>query len=117
MCWRVSKTFTAERFSIIKAKLLSQTNVLFLCLGKLRKLSILKVDQNKLIQLTDSIGDCESLTELVLTENQLQVSMVLTAQMASSEKACWEVLIHLDCKATHHPYLLRSMLSLNAYYF
>ncbi|NWZ69613.1 LRRC1 protein, partial [Acrocephalus arundinaceus] len=40
--------------------------------GKLRRLSILKVDQNKLIQLTDSIGDCESLTELVLTENQLQ---------------------------------------------
>lgn len=46
----------------------------------------MKVDQNKLIQLTDSIGDCESLTELVLTENQLQVSMVLTSQMSGGNK-------------------------------
>lgn len=48
----------------------------------------MKVDQNKLIQLTDSIGDCESLTELVLTENQLQVSMVMAAQMAGGNKTC-----------------------------
>lgn len=58
------------------------------CPGKLRRLSILKVDQNKLIQLTDSIGDCESLTELVLTENQLQVGMAMAAQMACGNKTC-----------------------------
>lgn len=43
--------------------------------GKLRKLSILKVDQNQLAYLPESIGNCESLTELVLTENQLQVCL------------------------------------------
>lgn len=48
----------------------------------------MKVDQNKLIQLTDSIGDCESLTELVLTENQLQVGMARAAQMAGGNKTC-----------------------------
>lgn len=36
----------------------------------------MKVDQNRLTQLTEAIGDCDSLTELVLTENQLLVSMV-----------------------------------------
>lgn len=45
--------------------------------GKLRKLSILKADQNRLAYLPESIGNCESLTELVLTENQLQVGMQL----------------------------------------
>ncbi|KAG9344206.1 hypothetical protein JZ751_010875, partial [Albula glossodonta] len=40
---------------------------------KLKRLSILKVDQNRLVQLPESIGNCESLTELVLTENQLQI--------------------------------------------
>lgn len=45
--------------------------------GKLRKLSILKVDQNRLTYLPEGIGNCESLTELVLTENQLQVGMQL----------------------------------------
>lgn len=44
-----------------------------LCLGCLKQLSILKVDQNRLTHLTDSIGECENLTELVLTENLLQV--------------------------------------------
>lgn len=44
--------------------------------GKLKKLSILKVDQNRLTQLPETIGDCESLTELVLTENRLLVSVV-----------------------------------------
>lgn len=43
--------------------------------GKLKKLSILKVDQNRLTQLPEAVGDCESLTELVLTENQLLVSV------------------------------------------
>ncbi|MED6263315.1 hypothetical protein CHARACLAT_003431, partial [Characodon lateralis] len=38
----------------------------------LKQLSILKVDQNRLTQLTDSLGECENLTELVLTENLLQ---------------------------------------------
>lgn len=42
--------------------------------GKLKKLSILKVDQNRLSQLPEAIGDCENLTELVLTENRLLVS-------------------------------------------
>lgn len=42
-------------------------------LGCLKQLSILKVDQNRLTHLTDSIGECENLTELVLTENLLQV--------------------------------------------
>lgn len=44
-----------------------------LCPGCLKQLSILKVDQNRLAQLTDSIGECENLTELVLTENLLEV--------------------------------------------
>lgn len=43
--------------------------------GKLKKLSILKVDQNRLTQLPETVGDCESLTELVLTENRLLVSV------------------------------------------
>ncbi len=41
--------------------------------GSLKKLSILKVNQNRLVHLTDSIGECENLTELMLTENLLQV--------------------------------------------
>lgn len=45
--------------------------------GKLKKLSILKVDQNRLTQLPEAVGECESLTELVLTENRLLVSVVL----------------------------------------
>lgn len=49
--------------------------------GKLKKLSILKVDQNRLTQLTEAVGNCECLTELVLTENQLLVSMLLAPQM------------------------------------
>lgn len=44
-----------------------------LCLGCLKQLSILKMDQNRLTHLTDSVGECENLTELVLTENLLQV--------------------------------------------
>lgn len=31
------------------------------------------MDQNRLTHLTDSVGECENLTELVLTENLLQV--------------------------------------------
>lgn len=42
--------------------------------GKLKKLSILKLDQNRLTQLPEAVGDCENLTELVLTENRLLVS-------------------------------------------
>lgn len=41
--------------------------------GKLQKLSILKVDQNRLNCLPESIGSCESLAELILTENQIKV--------------------------------------------
>ena len=48
--------------------------------GKLKKLSILKVDQNRLTQLPEAIGDCESLTELVLTENRLLVSVALPSK-------------------------------------
>lgn len=39
-------------------------------IGKLKKLSILKVDQNRLTQ-PEAVGDCKSLTELALTENRL----------------------------------------------
>lgn len=46
---------------------------LFSFVGSLKQLSILKVDQNRLGRLTDSIGECENLTELILTENLLQV--------------------------------------------
>ncbi len=46
---------------------------LFLSTGSLKKLSILKVNQNRLVHLTDSIGECENLTELMLTENLIQV--------------------------------------------
>lgn len=45
--------------------------------GNLRKLSILKADQNRLTYLPESIGNCESLSELVLTENQIQVCVQL----------------------------------------
>lgn len=51
--------------------------------GKLRKLSILKADQNRLTFLPESIGNCESLSELVLTENQLQVSVQLRQRFVS----------------------------------
>lgn len=37
----------------------------------MRKLSILKVDQNRLVELPPTIGDCVMITELMLTENQL----------------------------------------------
>ncbi|NWZ15994.1 SCRIB protein, partial [Agelaius phoeniceus] len=39
--------------------------------GQLKQLSILKVDQNRLTDMTESIGDCENLSELILTENML----------------------------------------------
>ncbi|OPJ85743.1 hypothetical protein AV530_009710 [Patagioenas fasciata monilis] len=38
---------------------------------QLKQLSILKVDQNRLTEVTESIGDCENLSELILTENML----------------------------------------------
>lgn len=41
--------------------------------GQLKQLSILKVDQNRLCEVTEAIGDCENLSELVLTENLLTV--------------------------------------------
>lgn len=47
--------------------------LIFAFLGSLKQLSILKVDQNRLTLLSESIGECENLTELVLTENLLQV--------------------------------------------
>lgn len=59
-------------------------NFSLLLVGKLKNLSILKVDQNRLVQLTEAVGDCESLTELVLTENQLLVSMAAALQMGGS---------------------------------
>lgn len=45
--------------------------------GQLKQLSILKVDQNRLTDMTESIGDCENLSELILTENMLTVSTQL----------------------------------------
>lgn len=41
--------------------------------GQLKQLSILKVDQNRLCEVTEAIGDCENLSELMLTENLLTV--------------------------------------------
>lgn len=40
-------------------------------------MSILKVDQNRLCEVTEAIGGCENLSELVLTENLLTVRWVL----------------------------------------
>uniref|UniRef100_A0A8C9K1Q2 PDZ domain-containing protein n=1 Tax=Panthera tigris altaica TaxID=74533 RepID=A0A8C9K1Q2_PANTA len=40
--------------------------------GQLKQLSILKVDQNRLCEVTEAIGDCENLSELILTENLLK---------------------------------------------
>lgn len=45
----------------------------FLMPGQLKQLSILKVDQNRLCEVTEAIGDCENLSELILTENLLTV--------------------------------------------
>lgn len=53
-----------------------------LFLGSLKQLSILKVDQNRLTHLTDLMGECENLTELVLTENLLQVATYKTLTAA-----------------------------------
>ncbi|XP_014394174.1 PREDICTED: protein scribble homolog [Myotis brandtii] len=39
--------------------------------GQLKQLSILKVDQNRLSEVTEAIGGCENLSELILTENLL----------------------------------------------
>ena len=51
----------------------SRVNTTFhvIFLGKLEKLSILKVDQNRLSQLTPALGNCSNITELMLTENLL----------------------------------------------
>ncbi|XP_003375374.1 putative PDZ domain protein, partial [Trichinella spiralis] len=40
-------------------------------IGRLKKLTILKIDKNRLVALTPAIGSCASLCELVLTENLL----------------------------------------------
>lgn len=56
----------------------SQIKVQFVSAGSLKQLSILKVDQNRLTHLTDSVGECENLTELVLTENLLQVQTFIS---------------------------------------
>ena len=47
--------------------------------GQLKQLSILKVDQNRLCEVTEAIGDCENLSELILTENLLTVGLALGA--------------------------------------
>lgn len=60
------------KWSLGKESQLMSLNDIFI--GKLKKLSILKLDQNRLTQLPEAIGDCENLTELVLTENRLLVS-------------------------------------------
>lgn len=58
---------------LVSATDLNAGTSLFMCTGSLKQLSIFKVDQNRLGRLTDSIGECENLTELILTENLLQV--------------------------------------------
>ncbi|CDW54746.1 PDZ and LRR 8 domain containing protein [Trichuris trichiura] len=40
-------------------------------IGRLKKLTILKVDKNRLIALTPAVGSCTLLSELILTENLL----------------------------------------------
>jgi hypothetical protein len=45
--------------------------------GQLKQLSILKVDQNRLCEVTEAIGECENLSELILTENLLTVRQPL----------------------------------------
>lgn len=49
------------------------------CPGQLKQLSILKVDQNRLTEMSESIGDCENLSELILTENMLTVGALAAA--------------------------------------
>lgn len=44
--------------------------------GQLKQLSILKVDQNRLSEVTEAIGGCENLSELILTENLLTVGLL-----------------------------------------
>lgn len=51
--------------------------------GQLKQLSILKVDQNRLCEVTEAIGDCENLSELILTENLLTVGLAALRHRAS----------------------------------
>ena len=69
-CWKEDITWLVEFYMFSG---LISVNINVNPAGCLRQLSILKVDQNRLTELTDSIGECENLTELVLTENLLQV--------------------------------------------
>lgn len=48
----------------------------FLFSGRLKKLSILKLDKNSLVTITPAIGSCVSLQELFLTENLLTVCVI-----------------------------------------
>lgn len=48
--------------------------------GQLKQLSILKIDQNRLVELTEAIGECENLSELILTENMLMVCVLTDRQ-------------------------------------
>lgn len=73
--------------------------------GCLKQLSILKVDQNRLTHLTDSIGECENLTELVLTENLLQVSWCWSWLLTSLSH--WWIL-HLTFDPSHNEIFVSS---------
>lgn len=42
-------------------------------LGKLKKLEVLKVSKNSLMELTPAICSCSELTDIVLCDNQLKV--------------------------------------------
>lgn len=60
--------------------------------GQLKQLSILKVDQNRLCEVTEAIGDCENLSELILTENLLTVGPASQAPFlkVSVSESAWE---------------------------
>lgn len=80
--WTFLDCFNASHRQVPHVLALSAYNscvCMCLCSGSLKQLSILKVDQNRMTHLTDSIGECENLTELVLTENLLQVRMKKTS--------------------------------------
>lgn len=61
----------------VKVKNLKKVDRGPMILQAIRSLPVtVKIDQNRLTQLPEAVGDCESLTELVLTENRLLVSVV-----------------------------------------
>lgn len=74
--------------------------------GSLKKLSILKVNQNRLVHLTDSLGECENLTELMLTENLLQVHNATPSDLCA---ICFNYMLNVlsnSVKLILEPYII-----------